>query len=280
MPDFVRASALSSYSDCPRRAAARLFRRDIEAAGYVLRETERGIGATIGTSVHAAAALTLKEKAATGNVAPLSAVTDCAVETYREIAREGVTFDKETPAAPDAERQVIAMASAYQRVLAPQIEPVAVEERLEAETPFGIVLTGQSDVLAREHSTLRDLKTGKKRGNHRAQLGAYSLLSKANGLDVQECREDFLQRVGSKKPQPDPVSFPHDLPSAENAALSVLKHIKSGIDTFRNGDPELGIHPGDAWAFPANPSSMLCSAKFCQAFGTNWCVEHMHKESA
>lgn len=279
MTDFIRASSLPGYSDCARRAATRLFRRDIEAAGYVLAETPRGIGATIGTSVHAAAALTLTEKARTGSPAPLSTVTDCAVETYRETAREGVMFDRETPATPDAERQVVAMAGAYQRVLAPQIEPLAVEERLEAETPFGLILTGQSDVLAREPGRLRDLKTGKKRGNYKQQIGAYSLLSKSHGFDVQSVAEDFLQRVSAKKPQPDPVTFPHDLAAAETAAFSTLRHIADDIKVFREGDPERGVLPGDPWAFQANPSSILCSPKFCPAFGTDWCREHMTQEA-
>lgn len=277
MTDFIRASSLPGYSDCARRAATRLFRRDILAAGYTLHETPRGIGATVGTSVHAAAALTLTEKSRTGSPAPLSAVTDCAVETYRETAREGVMFDRETPASADAERQVVGMASAYQRVLAPQIEPLAVEERLEAETPFGLVLTGQSDVLAREPGRLRDLKTGKKRGSYKPQFGAYSLLSKAHGFDVTGVSEDFLQRVGVKKPQPAPVSFDHDLAAAETAALSVLRHIAGDIQVFREGDPDRGVLPGDPWAFSANPSSILCSSKFCPAHGTQWCVEHMEK---
>lgn len=279
MTDLVRASSLPGYADCPRRAATRLFRRDILAAGYTLNETPRGIGATIGTSVHAAAALTLTDKARTGAPAALSAVTDCAVETYRETAREGVTFDKETPASPEAERQVVAMATAYQRTLAIEIEPLAVEERLEAETPFGIVLTGQSDVLAREPGRLRDLKTGKKRGSYKPQFGAYSLLSKAHGFDVTGVSEDFLQRVSAKRPQPDPVSFDHDLAAAETAALSVLRHIAMDIRVFRDGEPERGVLPGDPWAFSANPSSILCSPKFCPAHGTQWCREWMEKDA-
>jgi hypothetical protein len=36
--------------------------------------------------------------------------------------------------------------------------------------------------------------------------------------------------------------------------------------------------PGDPWAFAANPSSMLCSAKFCPAYGSDFCTEHMKKD--
>lgn len=41
----IRASSLSGYADCPRRSAARMFRREIIAAGFDLRETPPGIGA-------------------------------------------------------------------------------------------------------------------------------------------------------------------------------------------------------------------------------------------
>jgi hypothetical protein len=275
---FVRASALSGYPDCPRRGAARLFKPEILAAGFTLNETPRGIGATIGTAVHAGAALTLKEKMGHGSLAPISTVTDCAIESYREGAAEGILFDRETPASNVAEKQIVGMVSAYQRVIAPQIEPIIVEERLEAETDFGLILTGQSDVLAREPGKLRDLKTGKKRGNHRAQLGAYSLLSKSNGLDVNLACEDFVQRTTASKPQPEPVTYPHDLASAETAAISVLRHIAGDIKVFREGDREHGVLPGDPWAFAANPSSMLCSAKFCPAYGSDFCTEHMKKD--
>jgi hypothetical protein len=276
---FVRSSSLSSWPDCPRRGASKLFRDEILAAGFTLNETPRGIGATIGTAVHAGAALTLREKMAHGALAPISTVTDCAIESYREGAAERILFDRETPASNVAEKQIVGMVQAYQRVIAPQIEPVIVEERLEADTGFGIILTGQSDVLAREPGKLRDLKTGKKRGNHKVQIGSYSLLSKSHGLDVTTACEDFIQRAPASKPQPEPVSYPHDIASAETAAVSVLRHIAADIKVFREGDHERGIHPGDPWAFQANPSSILCSAKFCPAHGSTFCTEHMNKEA-
>jgi PD-(D/E)XK nuclease superfamily len=275
----VRASTLPGWPDCPRRGAAKLFKEEIIAAGYTLNETPRGIGATIGTAVHAGAALTLKEKMAHGALAPISTVTDCAIESYREGAAEGILFDRETPASNVAEKQVVGMVSAYQRVIAPQIEPIVVEERLEADTGFGLILSGQNDALAREPGRLRDLKTGKKRGNYKPQLGAYSLLMKSHGLNVESACEDYLPRVGATKPQPDPVTYPHDIAAAETAAVSVLRHIAADIKVFREGDPERGVLPGDAWAFQANPSSILCSAKFCPAHGSTFCTEHMNKES-
>lgn len=269
----VRASALSGWPDCPRRGAAKLFRGEIIAAGYTLRETPRGIGATVGTAVHSGVALTLTEKMRFGRLAPISAVTDCAVESYRENAAEGVLFDKETANGNAAEKQITGMVEAYQRVIAPQIEPIIVEERLQAETDFGIILTGQNDVLAREPGRLRDCKTGKRQGKHVGQIGAYSLLIKSNGLDVSSACTDFIQRVPASKVQPDPVTTEYDLIKAENVAINILRHIAGDLRTFREGDSNIGLVAGDATAFLANPNSMLCSEKFCPAHGTNWCNE-------
>lgn len=271
---IVRASALSNWPDCPRRGAARTFKEEILAAGYTLNETARGIGATVGTAVHAGAALTLKEKVKSGALASISAVTDCAIESYREEAAGGVMFDRETPASNVAEQQIVGMVSAYQKNVACDIEPLIVEERLEADTGFGLILSGQSDVLAREPGKLRDLKTGKRQGVHTPQIGAYSLLSKSNGLQVDTACVDFIQRVSAKKPQPDPVITPYNLAQAEHAAVNILRHIHADLKVFREGDAEMRILPGDAWAFAANPSSMLCSAKYCPAHGSTFCNEH------
>ena len=275
---FARASALTGWPDCPRRGASRLFSREIKEAGFDLRQTPRGIAAPVGTSVHAGAALTLREKMATGKLAPLSTVLDCAVDGLHAEITGGVLWDKDTPGLGVAEKQVIKMATAYQTHIAPGIEPLTVEEKLEAETEFGVVLTGQSDVLARDAGGLRDLKTGKRNYSHAPQLGAYSLLVKSNGLAVDAAFIDFVQRVGITKPQPEPISTKYDLAQAETAALSILRHIHASLEVFRHGDPKRGTLPGDPWAFEANPSSMLCGDKYCPAWGTPFCVEHKKDE--
>lgn len=270
----VRSSALPGYADCARRSAARMFWEEIIAVGFTLNTTPRGIGSSVGTSVHAAAAMMLKEKMTTGSLTPVSACTDLAIDTYRVETLDGVLFDRETPASSVAEAQVRRMVEAYARVIAPQIEPIMVEERLEADTGYGIILTGQSDVLAREEGRLRDLKTGKKQSIHSAQLGAYSLLSKSHGYDVRTACVDFVQRVSAKSDQPDPVVTPYDIAQCETAAVNTLRHIAGDLQTFREGNEALGIMPGDAWAFAANPQSILCSAKFCPAFNSTFCHEH------
>ncbi len=271
---LVRSSSLSGYPDCPRRAATKLFQREIEAAGYTLRTLPSNVGAAVGTGVHAAAALILKEKAANGNLPPLNVATDAAVEELRHAVDQGITWDKETPVQNEAELQVARMVQVYRHQIAPQVEPLIVEERLEAQVSPAIVLTGQSDVIAREPGRVRDLKGGKVMGMHAPQVGSYSLLARSNAIDVTDAVVDWIPRVPLKKPQPDATTYRYDVSIAETAAVNVLRHIESDLTTFRHGDPERHLLPGDPWAFVANPSSKLCSAKWCGAHGTAFCREH------
>ena len=271
----IRCSALSSYPDCNRRGAARLFWREIIAAGHQLRPSPRGIGAAVGTAVHRAAEYALTEKAHSGTLPPASAAIDAARDSLQEELGHGeIGFDATTATRGDALRQVIAMTKAYHRGVAPKVDPIIVEERLEAEVVPGVILSGQPDVVAREPHKVRDLKTGARQGgSHAPQIGGYSLLARSNGIDIVEAEIDFVQRVSTHKPQPDPTSKAVAVSLAETAATNILRHIEGDLRTFREGDPARRILPGDPWAFQANASSILCSPKYCSAFGTSFCHE-------
>src|SRR3990167_1255568 len=53
MLPVIRPSSLSSFMDCGRRAATKLFWREIHGAGFTLRSLPAGIGAATGTATHA-----------------------------------------------------------------------------------------------------------------------------------------------------------------------------------------------------------------------------------
>jgi hypothetical protein len=272
----IRCSALTWWPDCPRRGAARLFWREIIAAGFRLNLTPRGIGAAVGTAVHRAAEYTLAEKAHSGALPPASAATDAARDTLQEqLGRGEIDFDATTATRAVAVRQVINMTNAYHRTIAPTIDPIIVEERLEAEIAPGLILSGKPDVVAREPHKIRDLKSGAKPtpGTHAPQIGGYSLVARSNGLDIAEAGIDFVRRVNPDKPQPDPVMSSVALAQAETAATNIIRHIESDLRVFREGDPDRHVLPGDPWAFQANPQSILCSPKYCPAFGTHFCRE-------
>jgi hypothetical protein len=170
------------------------------------------------------------------------------------------------------------MTQTYHRLVAPTVEPIRVEKRLEAEISPGFVLSGQSDMVCREPQSIRDLKTGTRSPTSvAAQLGGYSLLNRSHHMSIETASIDWLKRVRETKPQPEPVSQKVKLEHAETAATMVIAHIIKGIETFRRGDPERRILPGDPWAFLANPSSILCSPKYCPAHGTEFCHEWSEK---
>jgi hypothetical protein len=276
-PTIIRCSTLPRYGDCARRVIATTRRKEMEAAGYKLRPVRIGISAVKGTSVHSGAGIPLQEKARTGKLPPPSVATDAAVETLHDQLRHEVQYDGPrglTHSPREAERQVVAMTLAYYRVVAPQVDPIHVEERFEAEVEPGLILSGQPDVIAREPNAVRDLKSGARPpSSFAAQIGGYSLLARSNHLQIELGRIDYVRHVAVNKPQPDPVTLEVPIGVAETAASSILKHIAGDLATFRYGDPERRILPGDPWAFVANPTSMLCSPKYCPAFGSDFCHE-------
>lgn len=277
----LRCSSLSWWPDCPRRSAARLFRVEIEAAGYKLRQTPTGVGSVIGTSLHGAAEFVLSRKAHSGGaLPPVNDALDAARDTLQhELGRGEVDFDATSPTRSVALRQIISMTRAYCRTIAPKVDPILVEERLEAEVEPGLILSGQPDVVAREPRRIRDLKSGAKAapGSASAQVGGYSLICRSNSIDVVEAGLDYIRRVSPDRPQPDPISTNIVVETAETAAANIVRAIAGDLKTFREGDPERRILPGDAWSFIANPQSVLCSAKYCPAHGTSFCREWQEK---
>jgi RecB family exonuclease len=280
-PTVIRASSLSDFADCPRRWAARNLTMELLIAGYVIRELPKSIAAVIGTAVHAGAAFALGEKATSGVLPSVDTTTDVVRESLREEIAKGAVFDDEIPVAHAAGAATTRMTRAFHAVIAPQINPVLVERRLEADVAPGVVLSGKADSIAHEPDAIIDLKTGKRRGNHKPQFGAYSLLRRTFGGDITHGREAFILRT-KKEPQPMPLLIDHDIEQCESSAMNIVGHIRRALEIFRHGTNTMGggsIHAGDPWAFAANPNSMLCSPKFCPAWGTKFCTEHMTKET-
>lgn len=281
-PTIIRASSLSMYPDCPRRFAANNLTKEVRAAGYALRDSTRGVGAAVGISVHKSAEITLTAKAKDGQLPPTSLATDVAASEVREQIALGVDYDQRiTPNGNDAEQQAVRQARAFHLQTAPAIKPLVIETRFEAYIPWStqnLILSGRPDIIAREPSRLWDIKGGSRLGWHAPQIGAYSVLVRSNQIaEIDDAKIAWVPRVTMKKPQPDPTEEHIDITAAESTATNILRAIDAAIDVFRNGDAQRDLRPGDPSAFMANPSSYLCSAKFCRAHsgGRNgWCLEY------
>ena len=280
----IRSSSLSKYPDCARRWAAQMLRAEVTDAGYTLTSPPKTIAAPVGTGVHGGAAHLLRCKMERGALIAADYTDACDVaiaELHNAIGEGDIFLDDMTPTRTIAELQVVKMLGAYAGQVVPFIDPLVVEERMEANCCWdkngepSLVLSGQGDNLCRSPNGLRDLKTGARAGgNHKPQLGSYSLLFRTAGFDVHECCIDFVQRVKIDKPQPPVLTTAYNVGACEVAARRIIDHISRDLTLFRDGDPDVFIQAGDPWAFSANPSSILCSAKWCSAYGTNFCTEH------
>lgn len=278
-PSVIRASATTSYPDCKRRGAAQMFPEDVRAAGFTVKRLPKSIGAHIGSGVHAGAAAMISEKIKTGEIGPARVSVEAGIaELRKRTVDDGVLYDDEAINANEAESQVYRMTMAYRSHIAPHVKPIAVEERLEAQVNERLILSGQSDLIAREPGAVRDLKTGKMLGYHLPQLGSYALLSRAHrDIDIERAIIDFVPRAPMSRPQPQPTSHTFDVATAEQVTVSILSEIDRDLTTFRHGDPERRLVPGDPRSFIANPNSRLCSAKWCPAYGTDFCKEGNQK---
>jgi hypothetical protein len=259
---------LPSYGDCQRMTIARNYSALVkELTGQVMRTLPKHIGAAVGTGVHKGAEYTLIQKMETEGIGRDQDATEIAVLKLREESEEGVQYDKVTTQMNSAEQQVIRMTRMYRLEVAPIVHPSAVERRLEADIGGGFYITGKFDGREISPDTFRDLKTGGIERVSLPQQGAYAVLGESNGYpDVQHLYQDHIPRVPLSRDQPKPsiTSYPVDL--AKRVAWHRIQTIKRDIQEF--------LKTAEPLVFEANPSSMLCSDRFCPAWGTKLCREH------
>jgi hypothetical protein len=273
----VRPSSLTTFADCGRRWASRHLADEISAAGYRLRTgLSSHVGAAVGTGVHAAAAYSLHVRLQSGGSLGRDAdAEEQGILAFRDrAAAEMVDWDGTTPDSNTAEAQIRRMSRAWRRSEAAESNPLQVEERLEAEFAPGWRVSGQLDLLAGDPDQIvRDTKTGTRRRANGVQYGAYGMIWRAWGYRPKGVIEDYLQRVALAKEQPPVQSHPIDIVLAQREAFEVLEAVRTATAEFErrlanpNGRPPEG-------AFRPNPASALCSARFCPAWGTEFCRAH------
>lgn len=264
----IRPSMTSGYPDCNLRGLAKAYPELFKSLGYRLRQTPQSIAASVGTGVHAGGALTLKRKMGTGDLGSDDEAVAAAIDALHQDMAEGtdILTDELTPTVNVAEQQVKHMLKSYRVHFAPTVRPVAVETRFKADLGDGFIASGQADLVAMEPGGIDDLKTGAVERVHIAQLGTYSLIYQPHGYRVDWLRQTFIPRVRLNAPQPEPSQVYYDPALAEQIAEARIRQIKRDvIELFETGNPLI---------IQANPASMLCSDKWCPAWGTNACRQH------
>ncbi|MGI9451963.1 MAG: PD-(D/E)XK nuclease family protein [Geminicoccaceae bacterium] len=269
-----RASSLSVYESCPRRFGANFLidRKLDKNIGIEFRKPKNHIGSAIGSACHSGHAYLMNALMTTGDhggVHRAKNAVDVSISAFTEIVKEGVGMDEVTKTLPAAEHSIERMVEKIFNDHRPDSEPVLVEEKLETiisvwPLPSSIKLTGTVDLYLLE-KYLPDLKTGKNRPQAFAQMGTYSLILRANGLDVDRLGLVYVPRVPARqREQPSAEIIPINQSIAEKHALSVAKHAHRDVDAM--------MSTGDVEQMVANPSDRLCSPQFCPAFGTPFCA--------
>lgn len=263
----IRCSALSRYADCPRSAAARLFKNEI--GKYGLAPSQNSAGAAIGTAVHAMMADLFRQKLETGHMDISRAAENRESQFVNELEKDTI-WDATTPHIETAKKQVRALCRAFLPI-AEMTDPLDFETKREAwVNPLGgqsvtVKLTGTRDVMDTNYE-IHDHKTGRSFPKAHAQLGGYALLADLNDEEVRAVRINFAPRLGVTKLD-DTVarSLRLDIDECRNAAWNTIREIQKHYEDFlsRKDSPE--------WAFPANPYSQICTEKYCSAYGTEWC---------
>lgn len=234
----------------------------VREMGYELRDLPQRVGPAVGTATHGAVAHTMQNKIVTGESANQTETEQAGLDALVESTKDGVEFDGVSPNMNTAQKQVLRQYRTYRLNLEDKIEPRSVEVRIEAVTKLGNLLSGQPD---QTDDGIHDLKTGVQKRVNIAQYGGYSLLMRSQGVNPQHITEDFVRRVAIDKEQPVPEQIDYPVPLAERVAGAVIKDIERAFGAFQE--------TGDNMVFVANPGSMLCSDRWCLAYGTSFCEE-------
>jgi len=257
---------LPAYNDCPRRAIARQFRRDIEKEGYKLNDELPSIGASVGTATHKVIENYFKSKIEERNFVVFEAVENSIIEMQENI-KNGCLWDDTTPSVDTARLQVYNMSKAYIEAVGKYIKPLAVEVSLEAIIDDEWKITGHIDLVSEgfEGINLHDLKTGALVRSYHSQVGGYSLLYRSVYSDakISNLVIDFVKRVGKSKTQEIPVSTNYDVKLCERVAYSTIMRIIFDIANFEKTK--------DPFCLAENPMSMLCNKSYCIAYNTDFC---------
>lgn len=272
----IRPSSIQTYLDCERRFAAHHLTDLVSAQGYTIGPVRKShVGAIVGSGLHAAAEFTLSAKMTSGLLGSDADAEGAGMAAMEERAvAEGCEFDDATPTFDTAQKQLRRMARSWRRHIAPEIVPLQVEQRIEADLGDGFHLTGQPDIVTEAPVvTVRDLKTNRVRKAPHVQLGGYGLMVRAHGHDVKRLVQDSVPRTPLREEQATPEVIEVALHAAMLDAFEALQAIKRSVQEFekRAADPN-GQAPRSA--FKVNPSSPLCSAKWCRAFGSDFCPVH------
>lgn len=256
----IRASSLAELFDCAHRWEGK----------HLLGITgPTGGAAQLGTAVHAGTAAFDASRLPGGN--PLS-IDDAAGAVVDAIQNPERDVDWGDTNKREAERIALSLHTRYCLEVAPKQQYLGVEvkcERLELPE-LGIALTGTNDrvrITPVNTYGISDLKTGKRAvgtngkaetTKHALQLGVYELLAEhAMGIPIAAPAQVIGLNTGNT-------------PATQRIGTGEVRNARDLL-LGQEGEPgylELAAQIVRRGEFPANPSSFLCSAKYCPRHAT------------
>ncbi len=252
---FIRASSLAELFDCAHRW---------EGKHLLGMNGPTGGAAQLGSAVHAGTAAFDASRLPGGSPLTIDDAASAVVDTIHKPEREVDWGD--TPVR-QAERIALALHTKYCADIAPKQIYAGVEvtcERLELPD-LGIALTGTNDRvrrLANGKLGITDLKTGKRAvkpdgkaetAKHALQLGVYELLAThAMGIPIEAPAQVVGMNTGTT-------------PAAQRIGTGEVKNARKLLlgTEEEPGFLEQASAIVRSGVFHANPSSFLCSPKYC-----------------
>ena len=227
-----------------------------------------GVDAARGQGVHAASKTNFRQKVSTRIDMPLSDLKDAARDGYVKSLQEGVYLAPDDVSRKNALlntglNDAISLTGLYAEKVAPLIQPTATEEYFKMDVGLPVPLAGIIDF--EETESIGDLKTsgkvwpvGKEKSELQAKLYSY-VFEKRTGIRP---RFDYHVLVNKKTPELQTLTV---MPSIEDyrAMLMTVGRFWQMV--------QAGVF------LPADPSSFLCSAKYCSFYTTCPFVGNFHK---
>lgn len=257
---FIRASSLAELFDCGHRW---------EGKHLLGMQSKTGGAAQLGTAVHAGTAAFDASRLPGGSPLTIDDAAGAVVDAIHKPERDVDWGD--TPVR-QAEKIALALHTKYCADVAPKQTYSGVEvtcERLELPE-LGIALTGTNDrvrVLPNGKLGIADLKTGKRAvrpdgkaetAKHALQLGVYELLAThAMGIPIEAPAQVIGMNTGTT-------------PASQRIGTGEVRNARELL-LGQEGEPgflEKAAAIVRSGVFHANPSSFLCSSKYCPRHGS------------
>lgn len=256
-------SSIEGFIKCPEQ-----WRRERIAKQPSFATADR----IFGTAFHRAAEQNFAQKISSREDIPVPAMRDLAGDSFNVVveetkAEQEIRWYEDKPA--DVQAGVIrAMVGSdrhpgYHQVLAPAVQPVAVERWTEVPTPVGVPLVGKIDVET-EAGVLIDLKTGKKAKTQldldkSIQATAYLYSREQEGNPAAGFAWHTTVRLKTQTNQQELVTArsANEIAMFDHLMVVTARTIQHYMDTYG---------PESAWP-GTSPLSWFCAPTQCSFYG-------------